>query len=78
MGLSLINCIGIIDSDFRHEVMLLVVNLGSDKLIIKEGMRIAQISLEKVNKLNLILCHELPDTDSNRDVGMGSTDRELK
>lgn len=74
MGLSLINCIGIVDSDYRHEAMILVINHGSDMINIKDEMRIAQLSVEKVNKINILLCEDLPDSNSNRDGGLGSTD----
>jgi len=73
-GLSLINCIGIIDSDYRDEVMLLIVNHSDWPVEVNHGERIAQLSLEKVNDIEMLI-GLLPDTDSNRDGGMGSTDK---
>ena len=74
-GLTLINAIGIVDADFRHEAMLLVVNHGSSVINIRDGMRIAQLSLERVEDVNIIL-GILPSVESNRDGGFGSTGHE--
>lgn len=71
-GVTLINSTGILDADFRDEAMLLVVNLGSQIIDIIDGERIAQLSLEEVHDVNIIL-GKLPATDSNRTGGMGST-----
>ncbi len=52
-GLSLINCTGIIDADYRNELMILVVNHNTVPVTIKHGERIAQLSLERVNHVDL-------------------------
>lgn len=72
LGVSLVNSIGIIDADYRDEAMLLVINLGTQIININEGDRIAQLSVEKVNDVNVIV-GPLPATDSNRDGGLGHT-----
>ena len=44
-GLSLINCVGTIDADYRGEVKIPVINLSTETFIIEDGMRIAQFVL---------------------------------
>lgn len=72
LGVTLINCNGILDADFRDEAMLLMVNHSNHVIDINHDDRIAQLSLEKVYDVNIIL-GELPKTDSNRKGGMGHT-----
>jgi dUTP pyrophosphatase len=48
VGLTLINGIGTIDSDFRGEVHILMVNLGREPVAIKRGDRIAQFVVAPV------------------------------
>ena len=74
-GLTLINCTGIIDADYRHEVMALMINDSTFDVEIKHGDRIAQLSLEKVNKIEMVV-GVLPEIKSNRTGGMGSTDEQ--
>ena len=71
-GLTLINCVGIVDADYRHEVGILLVNSGIEVVVIEDTERVAQLSLEKVYPVNMII-GQLPETNSNRDGGMGST-----
>lgn len=71
-GISLINCVGVIDSDYRDEVMLTVVNHGKKKFKIKHGDRLAQFAVEPVQLVRREI-GKLPPTQSNRDGGFGST-----
>ena len=73
LGMSLINCTGIVDADYRDEAMILIVNHSNQPVKVTDGMRIAQLSLEKVTDVNIVL-GPLPKIDSNRSGGMGSTD----
>jgi len=71
-GLSLINCVGTIDSDYRGEVKIPMINLGTEPFTIEHGERIAQLVLAKHG----IVEWELEDTlnDTERGVGgFGST-----
>ena len=68
----MINCIGILDADYRHEVMVLVQNTSLEIVNIKDGDRIAQLSLEVANPINFIE-GELPAIESNRYGGFGHT-----
>lgn len=48
-GITLINCMGVIDSDYRGNVSLGVINMSNDKFMIKPGMRVAQAILMRHN-----------------------------
>ncbi len=50
-GLNLINCIGTIDSGFRSEIGIPVVNQGFETIWIEDGERIAQAVLNKFEKI---------------------------
>lgn len=72
LGITLINAIGVLDADYRDEAMLLIVNHGNNAVTLKDGERFAQLSLEVVNDVNLIV-GKLPKTESNRVGGIGSS-----
>lgn len=72
-GITCLNTPGTIDSDYRGEVHVLLVNLGSEPFEITRGMRIAQIVVAPVTRL---LVEEVtkPPTETDRgDGGFGST-----
>lgn len=71
-GISLINCIGIVDADFRHEAMILAVNHSDEAVEINHEERICQLSLEPVYHVDIVE-GKLPHIESSRDGGMGST-----
>ena len=50
-GLTVLNAPGTIDSDYRGEVAVLLVNLGSEPVTIRRGERIAQLVLAPVSRL---------------------------
>lgn len=62
---------GVIDSDYRDEVKVLLLNMGDEPITIMTGDRIAQILLVPFYGPELIVVDELNDTD--RDGGFGST-----
>ncbi len=72
LGLSLANCVGIIDADYRDELMVAIINHSDEPHIISHGDRITQIMVERVETVEIIE-DELPPTDSNRNGGFGST-----
>lgn len=61
-GLSIPNAPGTIDSDYRGEVAVLLVNLGSEPVTIEPGQRIAQLIICPVARANLVEVDELDDT----------------
>lgn len=73
-GIRLANCTGIIDSDYRGEITLLVINDTNDVYYALEGHRIAQFILVKDPAFKIEEVTELDKTE--RGVGgFGSTDK---
>src|SRR5690606_21200033 len=52
-GVTCLNTPGTIDSDYRGEVQVLLINLGDEDFLIERGMRIAQIVLARVSRLEV-------------------------
>ncbi len=73
-GLTILNAPGTIDSDYRGEIKVLLINLGADPVRIERGMRIAQMVLAPVCRASLDLVHTLDETGRG-DGGFGSTGR---
>ncbi len=71
-GISLANGIGTIDSDYRGEIKVILINLGTEPFHIKHGDRIAQMILTKYEKIDFKLVSELNDTDRGKN-GFGHT-----
>lgn len=71
-GVVVVNGIGTIDSDFRGEIQVLLINLGKEKFQVDKGMRIAQFVLNKVDRVEWNSVLELDETDRG-DGGFGST-----
>ena len=63
---------GVIDADYRGEVLCLLVNLGEDAFQISAGDRIAQLIIEKVAIGEPMWSDELPETERGA-LGFGST-----
>lgn len=61
-GISLANGIGTIDSDYRGEVKVILINLGSEDFVINNGDRIAQLVLTKYERIEFELVEDLDDT----------------
>jgi dUTP pyrophosphatase len=74
-GVTVLNAPGTIDSDYRGEVKVLIVNLGTEPFVIERGMRIAQLVIAPVMRASLQ--EETILAASSRGVGgFGSTDHE--
>lgn len=61
-GLTCLNSPGTIDSDYRGEVRVLLVNLSNEEQIINCGERVAQLVVAKVENAQLSVVQELNDT----------------
>lgn len=61
-GISLANGIGTIDSDYRGEIKVILINLGMEPFIINRGDRIAQMVLIKYEKMDFQLVDSLDET----------------
>jgi len=72
-GISVLNSPGTIDYDFRGEVGIILINHGHEAYTVKPLQKIAQIVLQKIEKINFrINDTELKDT-ARGDGGFGST-----
>ena len=73
-GITVVNAPGTIDSDFRGEAMVLLINLGREPVTIEPGQRIAQLVIAPVVRAEVAVAEELPAT-SRGSGGFGSTGR---
>jgi len=73
-GLTLLNTPGTIDSDYRGEIQVIVVNLGSEPVSIEPGDRIAQLVIAPVSRVEFVEVEELDDTHRGGG-GFGHTGR---
>ena len=73
-GVTVLNTPGTIDSDYRGEVKVLLINLGDQPFTISNGDRIAQMIFKSVVVINWRLVEELPGTKRGQG-GFGSTGR---
>jgi dUTP pyrophosphatase len=62
-GLGLLNSPGTIDADYRGEIGVIVVNLSNNVISIKDGERICQMVINKVEQAELIEVNELNATE---------------
>ena len=62
-GITLINAIGTVDSDYRGELKVPLVNLGNEPFVIKHGERRAQLVVTKHDIVQWEIVERLEDTD---------------
>jgi dUTP pyrophosphatase len=74
LGVGLANAPGTIDSDYRGEVGVILVNWGQERVRLPRGERIAQLVLGQVTQGSLVEVAELPGTGRGGG-GFGSTGR---
>jgi dUTP pyrophosphatase len=71
-GITVLNAPGTVDADYRGEIKVLLVNLGSEPVVIKRGMRIAQLVIAPVTHARLHEASSLDETKRGKG-GFGST-----
>lgn len=71
-GVTVANAPGTVDSDYRGEVMVILVNLGRAPFTVRRGDRIAQLVVAPVRRASFRACPELPPT-ARGTGGFGST-----
>lgn len=71
-GISMANCVGVIDSDYRGEVKVALVNLGADAYTIQPGERVAQLCIAPVWQAAFVPAQTLSETQRGAG-GFGST-----
>lgn len=73
-GVSPANCVGVIDSDYRGEIQVPLMNHGKEPFVIRRGDRIAQLLFAPVFLPELLECESLDETARGAG-GFGSTAR---
>lgn len=71
-GISIANAPGTIDSDYRGEIAVIIINLGNAPFTITRGMRIAQMVIAPVTRGQFAEVADLDDSDRG-EGGFGST-----
>jgi dUTP pyrophosphatase len=71
-GITMLNSPGTIDSDYRGEIKLIIINLGKSDFIVKRGLRIAQMIINKVELPEILEVSKLDDTERGEN-GFGHT-----
>ncbi len=71
-GITCLNTPGTIDADYRGEVKVILINLGDKDFKIERGERIAQMVIQKVEKIQWKTMESLPDSERGSG-GFGST-----
>ena len=71
-GITLLNTPGTIDSDYRGEVKVLLINLGDSPFTVQKGDRIAQIVFKSVIQASWEMVEKLPESGRG-EGGFGST-----
>jgi dUTP pyrophosphatase len=76
-GVTVLNAPGTIDSDYRGEVKVILVNLGTEPVTLARGERIAQLVVAPVARVRLRHVERLSET-VRQDGGFGSTGRQAR
>lgn len=71
-GVSVLNSPGTVDADYRGEVQVILINLGSEPFLVRRGMRVAQMIIAPVKQARLVEASTLPVT-ARASSGLGST-----
>ena len=74
-GISVLNTPGTVDSDYRGEIQVILVNFGSESFSVERGQRIAQLVIAPVFRAQLFESEKLAKTARGAQ-GFGSTGRE--
>lgn len=71
-GISLANCVGVVDSDYRGEIKIPLINNGHESFTVTNGMRIAQMIMTPVIIPRIEAADKLDETQRSSG-GFGST-----
>jgi len=74
-GITLLNTPGTIDEDYRGEVRVLMINLGQEPFTVEPGMRIAQLVVAPVTRVEVEEVEELEQSERGAG-GFGSTGKQ--
>jgi dUTP pyrophosphatase len=71
-GVTLLNSPGTIDADYRGEVMVILINHGTEPFLVQRGDRIAQLVVAPVSHVEIVAVEALAETERGQG-GFGST-----
>lgn len=71
-GVTVLNAPGTIDADYRGEVGVILINLGTEPFVVRRGDRIAQLVFMVLPSVQLVPVDKLPDS-ARGSAGFGST-----
>lgn len=71
-GISMVNCVGTIDADYRGEIGVILINHGRETFAVKRGDRIAQLVINPIVQADFREVKELPPTERG-EGGFGHT-----
>lgn len=71
-GITVLNSPGTIDEGYRGEIGVIIINHGQETFIVEEGMKIAQMIVKPVYRVNVIEVGELSDSE-RKEKGFGSS-----
>ena len=71
-GIGIVNSPGTIDSDYRGEVGIVLINHGREPFVVEQGARIAQLVIAPVARAEIVVVTELDETNRG-EGGYGST-----
>jgi dUTP pyrophosphatase len=72
-GVTVLNAPGTIDEDYRGELMVLLVHHGREPLVLEDGMRIAQLVVAPVTRVEVLLGTVATHDTARGEGGFGST-----
>jgi dUTP pyrophosphatase len=76
-GVTVLNAPGTIDADYRGELQVILINTGSEPLVVRRGMRIAQLVIAAIQHAKLVESANLDSTERAAG-GLGSTGTSTK
>ncbi len=76
-GVTVLNSPGTVDADYRGELQVILVNLGSESFVIRRGMRVAQLVIAPIQHAKLVESESL-DATERATGGLGSTGMSAK
>ena len=71
-GITVLNSPGTIDSDYRGDIGVILINLSKESYVINPGDRVAQLVFSKYEEIEWRIVSELPDSNRGKS-GFGST-----
>jgi dUTP pyrophosphatase len=73
-GVTLLNAPGTVDADYRGEIGCIIINLGAEPFVVRDGDRIAQLVIHEVCRAELEEVDALPSSERG-EGGFGHTGR---